>query len=662
MLPIVALFQVLALEGATVHSMAPGAEPGLATVLVEEGRFIAIGLDLEIPEDAIRVDLTGKHLFPGLIDGMVHHDLEHDPLYVLSGITLAQDMGNDLGRIFMAASPALRNRMPGPELHISGAIFDGVPPATTEAVIARNAAEVADKLPRLLEQGAQFASFHVGLPEEAWKQLIATGREQGVQVWGPIPRCSDLPKTLSSGQTGLSYLEGFQGADGTWEADHIQAMVQAYVESGIVCMPLLHVYGYRTVDQGEDPPVFNLLAPYYGDWWRSDLEQRRAQFTPEYLELGRKEQAQRRAIVQELWKQGVPMVPGSAAPNPWMAPGEGLHDELDEWVAAGIPIAAVLQGATIGSAQALNLAADRGSIEVGKVADAIVLGSDPRTDIKNLRYPEGVLMRGGFMDKGYLGELRESIVKAHLLAMETAKTGLVIEKPELPEGRVVLEGRVVNKSFERVTAAEEYWVVRTFEGTTAWVSRMQTQGSLVQEGTVQTLTQTFAEGALSSFAFEVESGELTYRVEGLRQAGKFRLKRWANGQYVDTNNITMRPVAVDAGMSTPSMILGHYRKDGICNVIYFEGTEPILGEYEIKHLEGGKLAVRTSEGPMVGQFFANGGLDKVSLSQGRSVVHYESTRCDSFGGPGMPMRPVEVTEEAAAETGKGEPEDAGGKQ
>ncbi|HLN14676.1 MAG TPA: hypothetical protein VK587_15880, partial [bacterium] len=57
------------LRNATVLSMAgPEAEPASADVLIADGRIAGVGPHLA-PREADRVvDLSGKHLLPGLID------------------------------------------------------------------------------------------------------------------------------------------------------------------------------------------------------------------------------------------------------------------------------------------------------------------------------------------------------------------------------------------------------------------------------------------------------------------------------------------------------------------------------------------------------------------------------------------------------------------
>ena len=62
---------VVALVGATVHPVAgPSIENGV--VVMREGRVAAVGEagTVQIPPDAERVDVSGKHVYPGLIDGL----------------------------------------------------------------------------------------------------------------------------------------------------------------------------------------------------------------------------------------------------------------------------------------------------------------------------------------------------------------------------------------------------------------------------------------------------------------------------------------------------------------------------------------------------------------------------------------------------------------
>jgi imidazolonepropionase-like amidohydrolase len=58
--------QPIALVGGTVHTVSGAVLPG-ATLLFDEGRISAIGVNLSLPADAEVVDVTGKEVYPGMI-------------------------------------------------------------------------------------------------------------------------------------------------------------------------------------------------------------------------------------------------------------------------------------------------------------------------------------------------------------------------------------------------------------------------------------------------------------------------------------------------------------------------------------------------------------------------------------------------------------------
>ncbi|MHB9030052.1 MAG: amidohydrolase family protein [Candidatus Latescibacterota bacterium] len=59
--------QPIALIGGTVHPVSgPVIEKG--TVLFDKGKIVALGTDVPIPGNALKVDVSGKHVYPGLIE------------------------------------------------------------------------------------------------------------------------------------------------------------------------------------------------------------------------------------------------------------------------------------------------------------------------------------------------------------------------------------------------------------------------------------------------------------------------------------------------------------------------------------------------------------------------------------------------------------------
>jgi imidazolonepropionase-like amidohydrolase len=59
--------EVIAIEGGTVHTMTAAPMEG-GTVLIRDGRIIAVGTNVTIPAGARRIDARGQHVTPGLIE------------------------------------------------------------------------------------------------------------------------------------------------------------------------------------------------------------------------------------------------------------------------------------------------------------------------------------------------------------------------------------------------------------------------------------------------------------------------------------------------------------------------------------------------------------------------------------------------------------------
>jgi imidazolonepropionase-like amidohydrolase len=68
--------------------------------------------------------------------------------------------------------------------------------------------------------------------------------------------------------------------------------------------------------------------------------------------------------------------------------------ELEHWFEAGIPLAQILRAATLDNAVAFEIAGDRGTIEVGKRADLLLLGADPLKTIKAYDAIERIFVGG----------------------------------------------------------------------------------------------------------------------------------------------------------------------------------------------------------------------------------------------------------------------------
>jgi imidazolonepropionase-like amidohydrolase len=95
-----------------------------------------------------------------------------------------------------------------------------------------------------------------------------------------------------------------------------------------------------------------------------------------------------------MYRAGVHILAGTDTMNPQCFPGFGLHDELALLVDAGLSPLAALQAATRNAAEFMGQLDRRGTIEVGKTADLVLLDKDPLANIHNTRSIQAVVLSG----------------------------------------------------------------------------------------------------------------------------------------------------------------------------------------------------------------------------------------------------------------------------
>jgi imidazolonepropionase-like amidohydrolase len=98
------------------------------------------------------------------------------------------------------------------------------------------------------------------------------------------------------------------------------------------------------------------------------------------------------ATIRALHAAGARIIAG--VDSPLVPYGISLHGELEEYVAAGLTPFQALQTATVNTARLLNADTDLGTLQVGKLADLVIVDGDPLADIKAARRVKTVIKNG----------------------------------------------------------------------------------------------------------------------------------------------------------------------------------------------------------------------------------------------------------------------------
>jgi imidazolonepropionase-like amidohydrolase len=105
------------------------------------------------------------------------------------------------------------------------------------------------------------------------------------------------------------------------------------------------------------------------------------------------------AVLRMMRDAGVLLTTGTDLTNPWVIPGESLHQEFELLVAAGFPPAEVLAMTGANAAKALK-SEQVGLIEAGRKADLVLLAANPLVNISNTRSIQWVMQAGKGVSKG----------------------------------------------------------------------------------------------------------------------------------------------------------------------------------------------------------------------------------------------------------------------
>ncbi|HMA40809.1 MAG TPA: amidohydrolase family protein [Gemmatimonadales bacterium] len=108
------LAQTIAITGGTVYTVS-GPKIEHATVLIRDGRIVAVGTNVTVPAEATRIDAAGKWITPGLIDG-----------------------AGQMGLVEIGAVPGTREgRVQGDTIAASFNVAEGINPASQVIPVTR---------------------------------------------------------------------------------------------------------------------------------------------------------------------------------------------------------------------------------------------------------------------------------------------------------------------------------------------------------------------------------------------------------------------------------------------------------------------------------------------------------------------------------------------
>lgn len=408
------------------------------TVLVRGDRIVEIGPadEIDVPEDALRIDGAGKFLLPGLADMHVHLEYFEDPavlwLFLANGVTTVRNMD---GRPYLLEwkKQIARSELPGPTIHTAGPLLDGDPPLRPDNTVVRDAPEARTAVAEQAAAGYDFIKVYTNLSSDAYRAILAAAEEHDLPVAGHVPRGVELPDALRSGQVAIEHLgdhaEAVEAddspfADGwhwskrflamPFDPDKARKIAEFQAERGVWSVPTL-VQADRELAPADavrawlEAPEMAYVDSRGRQFWVEQSERFASRMDAEDWALVAQGRQHRLDLTRTLHQAGVSLLVGTDTPNPFVVPGFAIHEELKNFVAAGLTPAAALAAATREAALFLGESEEWGTVEPGKRADLLLLDADPLAEIENTRQLAGVMVRGRWLSRHELDRKVEEL-------------------------------------------------------------------------------------------------------------------------------------------------------------------------------------------------------------------------------------------------------------
>jgi imidazolonepropionase-like amidohydrolase len=356
-----------------------------ASVEIAEGRIVAIGTAQgDAPLDAI--DLAGRTLMPGLIDAHAHisSDTERSPGFGPPPAKHGDDpRPRELG-YFVLANTARALLHAGITTVRDVGAYDG------EAIVLRRAVELGlVEGPRILSCGRILSATSPGARIFGTMYREADGPwEMRKAVREQIRDGADFIKIMATGARSVdredpepAQMTREEIAAVVDEAHRMGFRVAAHAE-GLGGTRVAVEEGVDTIEHGlalhRAPELLGrmaergiVLVPTLSTF--HDLAERFAgEFTPRLVEQAKRQAADAARTVVAAGAAGVTLAMGYDS-----GPPGASATELVRMAEAGLGAAAAIRAATWGSAEALGLGAEVGTIETGKRADLLVVDGDP---------------------------------------------------------------------------------------------------------------------------------------------------------------------------------------------------------------------------------------------------------------------------------------------
>ena len=399
----------VALVGAQVidgYEVAPISD---GVVVYEDGVITSVGSasEVQIPANARVIDVGGHTVLPGLIDNHVHVDLighgSYERYYeflggderldevmpiaakqmLRAGVTTALDLGAPF-EILDVRRKIDSGQIPGPRLLVSGpwitrVEYDTIP--DSYEVVITSPEEGALKALELIDRGSDVIKTWEGLTQEDYHAIVTAAHSRGVKVHAHLYEPEAIKMAIEAG------VDVFQHVGSAGNPPYEEALINTIAHKEI---PVVQTISHRVWVYPSTLAFPSRLkrAEYKTDMpddiYREFMDSFQNFHQLPYFRNAATEIRNSKQSASQFIDAGARIGVGTDAASPLNMHLEAIWREMSALVDSGMSPIQVISAATKTNAEILGVFAERGSLELGKQADILVVEGNPLEDIEVL--------------------------------------------------------------------------------------------------------------------------------------------------------------------------------------------------------------------------------------------------------------------------------------
>ncbi len=369
------------------------------TIVVSGNRITTLGPtnNVAVPTEAVRIDVTGKTIIPGIVDVHAHVGSPSDGIIpqaswsflanLAYGVTTSHDPSSHTSTVFTNAEMLRAGLKVGPRLLSTGTILYGAE-GDIKAVVSSND-DAHRHVARMKAVGASSVKSYNQRRRDARQRIIQAGRDLEVMV---------VPEGGSLVYNNITMVhDGHTGVEHSLPVSVVyDDLAQLFGQSSTGYTPTLVVgygglfgenYWYERTNVWENERLLRFLPRDI-----VDPRSRRRIMAAGDEDFNHVAIARGAKAIQDA---GGLVTLGAHG----QLQGLGAHWELWMFVQGGMTEVEALRVATINGARYLGLDADLGSLEGGKLADLVVLDQNPLDSIQHTESVNMVMVNGRLYDE-----------------------------------------------------------------------------------------------------------------------------------------------------------------------------------------------------------------------------------------------------------------------